>query len=302
MNRYSLSLLQSRKGIPLLVVLVLALSWSTAASADPVPPFRIQQIGGGGQIITSNALVPRPLVARVTDANGDPVPGIQVHFAAPHCPFDGTACLLSSAYPYFPSHAFDVVVVSDDHGMAVAPTIHAGNQRDITEDDIRFAFEFEASIDSGVPTSLAIERATFVILQTNTLNAIPIGAAFTGSWYDPAQSGHGLTVEVLPDNRVLVYWNSFTPDGSQQAWFTGVGEIMGNQAVVYAQRPTGARWIPNFDRTQITKQLWGTLTLTFTDCDHGRVDFSGDGGVHSEWGIGHMDLTRLTLPAGLSCP
>ena len=29
-----------------------------------------------------------------------------------------------------------------------------------------------------------------------------IGPAFTGAWYDPAESGHGLFVEILPDNRI----------------------------------------------------------------------------------------------------
>jgi hypothetical protein len=43
---------------------------------------------------------------------------------------------------------------------------------------------------------------------------------------------------------------------------------------------------------------WGTLTFTFTNCDHGNVDFDSVFG----YGSGNMNLTRLTLPAGLACP
>jgi hypothetical protein len=43
---------------------------------------------------------------------------------------------------------------------------------------------------------------------------------------------------------------------------------------------------------------WGSLTLTFTDCDHGKVDFASTAG----YGSGSMNLTRLTRPAGVVCP
>ena len=99
----------------------------------------------------------------------------------------------------------------------------------------------------------------------------------------------------------MAYWFAFTPDGTQQAWFGGVGTIVGNEAIIYTDRGRGGRWIPSFDPTLFALDPWGTLTFTFTDCNHGRVDFFGEGNS-SPWSAGFMDLTRLTLPAGLSCP
>jgi hypothetical protein len=129
---------------------------------------------------------------------------------------------------------------------------------------------------------------------------VAIGPGITGSWYDPNQSGHGLALEVLDGSRLLAYWFTFTPDGSQQAWFLGVGSYSGNTATIaQVAQPQGGRWIPNFDPSKITQQPWGALTLTFSDCNHGRVDFSS---TVPGYGSGHMDLTRLTMPAGLSCP
>jgi hypothetical protein len=126
-----------------------------------------------------------------------------------------------------------------------------------------------------------------------------IGPGITGAWYDPSQSGHGLFIEVLPGSRFYASWFAFDPAGSEQAWFTGVGTYSGNAASITAvDLPTGGRWIPNFDPSQIVHNPWGTLTFTFTDCNHGTVDFNSVLG----YGAGSMNLTRLAQPAGLTCP
>ena len=140
-----------------------------------------------------------------------------------------------------------------------------------------------------------------VAFATNAAAASPvaIGSGFTGAWYDPQQSGHGLFLEVLPPNNLLAWWFTFTPDGAQQAWFGGVGTISGNTATVPVNLTSGGRWIPNFDPAKIVNDPWGTFTFTFTDCNTGRVDFTS---TSPGYGSNHMDLTRLTLPAGLTCP
>jgi plastocyanin len=130
--------------------------------------------------------------------------------------------------------------------------------------------------------------------------AVNIGPGFTGAWYDPAQSGHGLFLEVLQNNGLLAWWFTFNPAGTEQSWFGGVGTYTGNTAVItQVTQTTGGRWIPNFDPSKLVQIPWGTLTFTFTDCNHGRVDFNSP---VSGYGIGSMNLTRLTLPAGLTCP
>jgi hypothetical protein len=105
---------------------------------------------------------------------------------------------------------------------------------------------------------------------------------------------------VLGGNQILAWWFTFTPDG-QQAWFGNVGTIdpATNTATVDALQTQGGRWIPNFDPANVTSPVWGQLKFSFSDCSHGQVDFtSGVGG----YGQGHMELTRLTQPTGLSCP
>lgn len=128
---------------------------------------------------------------------------------------------------------------------------------------------------------------------------LPITAAFTGTWYDPTQSGHGIFLEILPNNQILAWWFAFNPDGTQQSWFGNVGSYSGDTATVDALQTSGGRWIPNFNPANVTQPAWGRLTFTFSDCNHGRVEF--DSPVPG-YGTGGMDLTRLTLPLGLTCP
>ena len=133
-------------------------------------------------------------------------------------------------------------------------------------------------------------------------NALPsgtIGPSSPAPGTSPCQSGHGLVIEILPDNRFYATWFAFNPLGTQQSWFTGVGTYSGNTATItVVDMPAGGRWIPNFDPRQVVRNAWGTLTFTFTDCNHGTVNFNSMMG----YGTGSMNLTRLTLPAGLTCP
>jgi plastocyanin len=129
---------------------------------------------------------------------------------------------------------------------------------------------------------------------------VPISAGFTGAWYDPNQSGHGIFLEVLANNQILAWWFTFAPDGTQ-AWFGNVGGIdpATNTATVAALKTQGGAWIPNFNPANVTQPVWGTLVFSFTDCNHGRVDFNSS---VTGYGQGHMDLTRITQIDTLSCP
>lgn len=140
---------------------------------------------------------------------------------------------------------------------------------------------------------------TIVVQGDGAPTNVPITAGFTGAWFDPNQSGHGILIEILSDTSFLAWWFTFNPDGTQQSWFGNVGAINGTTGTIDALQTQGGQWIPNFDPGNVTQPSWGTLTFTFTDCNHGRVDFAS---TQPGYGSGHMDLTRLTQPAGVTCP
>ena len=138
-------------------------------------------------------------------------------------------------------------------------------------------------------------------LRPNLLSsAFTIGPGITGNWFDPAQSGHGVIVEVLAGNQMLVDWFVFAPQGGP-TWIVASGTIDGNSAVLQAfqESGSGGRFPPNFDPTQLHSNPWGTLTLTFADCNNGQMAWQPTAPGYTS---GSMPITRLTQPAGLACP
>jgi len=130
--------------------------------------------------------------------------------------------------------------------------------------------------------------------------AFSIGPGMTGNWFDPNQSGHGFSIEVLPGNVLLADWYVFAPNGGA-TWIVASGPITGNTAVLQAfqKTGTGGRFPPNFNPAQLQNLAWGTLTFTFSDCNSGQASWQP---VVAGYASGSMNITRLTLPAGLSCP
>jgi hypothetical protein len=125
---------------------------------------------------------------------------------------------------------------------------------------------------------------------------IPAGR-LSGSWYDPSHSGEGYVLEVLADQRALVYWFSFDGQG-QRRWFFGSGEIQGD-TLSFAELSTtsGGVFGADFDPAAVAVAPWGALELELT-CTSGSANF-----VPTEPGFpaGALALVRLSQLDGLAC-
>jgi hypothetical protein len=158
------------------------------------------------------------------------------------------------------------------------------------------------SQSSGAPTLLSSTSASLVVMPA-VVAGIAISPGFTGNWFDPSQSGHGFSIEVLPGNLMLAEWFVFAPTygGGLQTWIVATGPIMGNTAVLQGYYPVGVGGLfpPNFNPSQLQNQPWGTITFTFTDCNSGQVSWQP---IVAGYTSGSIPITRLTMPAGLSCP
>jgi hypothetical protein len=245
----------------------------------------LEAVSGSGQTTFLGTPFHAPLVARLVDGNGMPLAGVDITFEVDYCNgFEGSTCPPQSAYPYF-GGVLPAIATTDGNGDATAEPLIAGNE------------EGAFVVFAWILTDAGFVEAFFTLQQAPAMATVPITPAFTGTWYDPAQAGHGLFIEVLPSQRLLAYWFAFTPDGAHQAWFGGDGAIASDVAIVDANGGTGGRWIPNFDPAHYTMQRWGGLTFAFSDCNHGRVWFVS-ASDDPAWGIGSMDITRLTQPVG----
>ena len=180
--------------------------------------------------------------------------------------------------------------------------------RRIGSGDTAASFVREEHLATGLPISsfgedeegnlylVSYDGRIYLLSDGEPSSGPQIDQRFTGTWYDPAQSGHGLFLEVLPGNTLVAYWFTFDAEG-RQAWFGGAGDIDGNRAVIRAVRTEGGRFPPNFDASQVRFPEFGTLTLSFESCRLGQVAFDLPG----SFGRGTMRLERLTEPLGTAC-
>jgi hypothetical protein len=130
--------------------------------------------------------------------------------------------------------------------------------------------------------------------------AIDVSRYLSGSWYNPSQDGHGLSVEVLPDGRTVIYWYAYHPDGTP-TFIIAIGDNSGNKVIADAYYNSGMKFgeFNPADRTQIP---WGTITLTFHSCSSATLQYNSTidhNGV--PYGSGSIALTRLASIDGLQC-
>jgi len=133
---------------------------------------------------------------------------------------------------------------------------------------------------------------------TPLLPPISEEALLSGTWFDPTHAGEGYILEVLEDRRVAVYWFSYDPEGNRR-WFFGLGEIRDGKLVFDDMlTASGGIFGPDFDPESVELKTWGSLEMDLT-CRGGTVTYSS---TEEGFGSGTLNVTRLTIIDGLSCP
>lgn len=152
-----------------------------------------------------------------------------------------------------------------------------------------------SSNGSGMAGTITVSEAT------TTTPVTPISPALSGSWYDPAQNGHGFSLQFAPGNIFIMYWFVYTPDGTQQAWITGSGayDPTTNTVTIEGSQKSGSKFPPNFVSTDLTTTDWGAITFTFTDCNNGTVSWNSK---LPAYGSGSLPITKIIGVDGLTCP
>jgi hypothetical protein len=133
-----------------------------------------------------------------------------------------------------------------------------------------------------------------VLFASTAQAALPPG--ITGAWYNPEQSGHGLSVEIIAPDHALVIWHTFDTSGRPMTLYMD-GPITGRriEATVYA--PQGMRF-GDFDRADLQMPVWGEIEIEFSGCDAGELRWRA---LDSAFGKGSTQLRRLTSVNGLEC-
>lgn len=152
-------------------------------------------------------------------------------------------------------------------------------------------------------TSSHLRHALLAMALTGTLvgeaSALTITREFAGSWYYPAQSGHGFNFEVVNSGSIktlLGYWYTYDNAGNP-TWVIGTGAVNGDTAHLTARTNSGGSF-NNFNAGNVQTIPWGSLTVRFTSCSQGTVAFDP---IDPSLNNGSIPISRLTIPYNSSC-
>ena len=127
---------------------------------------------------------------------------------------------------------------------------------------------------------------------------IVVTPSISASWFNPAESGHGISIDLMDAETAWMCWFTFDLDGNQ-AWICGIGSIAGDTITFDAAfQIEGGAFPPNFDPGNINEVPWGAITVKVIGCDAGTMTWTTSApGFES----GSMPIARLTDLWGVPC-
>lgn len=130
-------------------------------------------------------------------------------------------------------------------------------------------------------------------------SAAEIQSGHSAFWYDAARDGEGWVLEILPDDRALLYWFTYDEEGNQR-WLQAVGKITDGEEDPAIEFPElyvtrGAEFGSDFDPSDVEREVVGFAAMTFEDCDQGTFSYTAFGQSQT------IEMTRLTQTMAAGC-
>jgi hypothetical protein len=144
---------------------------------------------------------------------------------------------------------------------------------------------------------------TLLLVLSCSVSAMNVPDNYSGSWYDPDHSGHGLNIESVDDEKLVIYWYTFHPDGTPM-WLAIEADLEGEVASGDAFHHDGVLF-GTFDPAALNRERWGSVSIRFLNCYTARLSYDSDASHDGmPYGSGDIDLVRLTLVSGqhIDCP
>jgi len=123
-----------------------------------------------------------------------------------------------------------------------------------------------------------------VVAELSQAPRFAINEALDGAWYNPGTDGQGLMLDVLAkQGQVFAAWFTWPEDGPgtssvgspEHRWLSAQGPFAIDTATLTLTLTRGGAF--NSARP-VQHSANGSLTLTFSDCNHGQASFAVNGG------------------------
>lgn len=140
------------------------------------------------------------------------------------------------------------------------------------------------------PTLLAVALS---LATLGAAQATTITREFTAAWHDPSRSGQGIGLEVIESaggKSAAIYWFTYDAAG-RQMWLFGTAPVIDDSVSMTLTTTQGGASGTPFQPGGVQAQTWGTATLSFDDCNRGRLSFDP---ANPSQPSGVLNLVRLT--------
>jgi hypothetical protein len=137
-----------------------------------------------------------------------------------------------------------------------------------------------------------------VVLPLSSVCAL-VPAGISGAWYNPVQNGHGVSIEVLDEQRALAFWYVYDGDGQPLHLYID-GRIDGSHIRGTAYRGSGMRF-GQFDPATLSVDIWGQVDIDIQSCSSLNLTYTSNGPAGAAYGDGAIAMTRLSELKGLAC-
>jgi len=113
-----------------------------------------------------------------------------------------------------------------------------------------------------------------------------IGPEYSGSWFNPDQSGHGFSMEFdeLEDGstQAVVYWYTYDNQGNP-IFMLGNGIADGSELEIQFESPYGMKY-GEFDPDSVVRPVGGTARFDFSGADNATFSYAPSDFSSSTWG------------------
>jgi hypothetical protein len=203
----------------------------------------------------------------------------------------------------FQSDTFGFPIVADETLVLEA---FAGGVFDV---DAAFTLALDTFYNGGTRRESLSVPAYNAATHPGGTQSLDINGYLTGNFYDTQHSGEGIFLEVgerrdaNASRYVFFAWFTYGPDG-RAYWIVGGADIaVGVRTVTLPTRYlSNGGFAGNFNPNQVTNEAWGSVTLSFPDCNTMVLLFaSTHNNAAVPAGSGNRTWTRLTDINGLVC-
>ena len=122
---------------------------------------------------------------------------------------------------------------------------------------------------------------------------------FTGLWDQVGYKSQGINLQIVHqdsgEKRGVAYWFTYGSD-NQSAWFVGIGPASGDRIEMVLYQVQDVGFLEPGDNIEATAV--GTMTMEFSSCNQGEVEFETD---IAEVGSGGFEVRRITDVLNTHC-